>query len=94
MGAVNVLVSMAGEGAVLAAADGRIYSVPAPSGILKNGVGAGDSMVAGFMAGWMEKQDFRHAILKFVAAGTASAFSDFLATKEEVLAVYKQVSQA
>lgn len=94
MGAVNVLVSMAGEGAVLAAADGRIYSVPAPSGILKNGVGAGDSMVAGFMAGWMEKQDFRHAFLMGVAAGSASAFSDFLATKEEVLAVYKQVSQA
>ena len=93
MGAVNVLVSMAGEGAVLAAADGEIFSIPAPSGTLVNGVGAGDSMVAGFMAGWMEKQDYRHAFLMGVAAGSASAFSEFLADREEIQAVYRQASQ-
>lgn len=92
-GAVNVLVSMAGEGAVLAAANGEIYSLPAPSGILKNGVGAGDSMVAGFMAGWMENQDYRHAFLMGVASGSASAFSEFLASKEEILNIYRQISQ-
>ena len=55
MGARNVLVSMAGEGAVLIAEDGRIIEAPAPKGTLVNGVGAGDSMVAGFMAGWKNK---------------------------------------
>ena len=91
MGAVNVLVSMAGEGAVLAAGDGSIWDMPAPKGKLVNGVGAGDSMVAGFLAGWMEKQDYSHAFCMGVAAGSASAFSELLATREEVEAVYKQV---
>lgn len=91
MGAVNVLVSMAGEGAVLAAGDGSVWDMPAPKGKLVNGVGAGDSMVAGFLAGWMEKQDYGHAFCMGVAAGSASAFSEMLATREEVEAVYKQV---
>ena len=55
-GAQNVLVSMAGEGAVLVAASGEVFEAPAPKGKLVNGVGAGDSMVAGFMAGYMEKK--------------------------------------
>lgn len=92
MGAVNVLVSMAGEGAVLAAADGSIHSAPAPEGKLVNGVGAGDSMVAGFIAGWLEKQDYRHAFAMGVAAGSASAFSERLATGEEVEAVYRRIA--
>ena len=91
MGAVNVLVSMAGEGAVLAAADGSIHEAPAPEGKLVNGVGAGDSMVAGFLAGWMEKKDYRHAFVMGLSAGSASAFSEQLATKDEVEAVYRQV---
>lgn len=91
MGAQNVLVSMAGEGAVLAAADGSVYEAPAPKGRLINGVGAGDSMVAGFLAGWMERQDYRYAFHMGISAGSASAFSEFLATKEEVEAVYRQV---
>ena len=91
MGAENVLISMAGEGAVLIAADGQIYDAPAPKGTLKNGVGAGDSMVAGFMAGWMEKHDYRHAFHMGVASGSASAFSENLATKEEIAGVYQQV---
>lgn len=90
-GAQNVLVSMAGEGAVLIAADGQVYGAPAPKGKLVNGVGAGDSMVAGFMAGWMEKQDYEYAFHMGVSAGSASAFSENLATKEEIQAVYKQV---
>lgn len=61
MGAVNVLISMAGEGAVLIDENGRVYEEPAPKGKLINGVGAGDSMVAGFMAGYMEKQDYQYA---------------------------------
>ena len=91
MGAANVLVSMAGEGAVLAAADGTVQDIPAPKGKLINGVGAGDSMVAGFLAGWMEKRDYKHAFYMGVSAGSASAFSEILATGKEVEAVYQQV---
>lgn len=92
-GAVNVLVSMAGEGAVLVAEDGSVYDTPAPKGKLINGVGAGDSMVAGFMAGYMEKQDYKHAFHMGVASGSASAFSENLATKPEIEAVYRQLQE-
>ena len=85
MGAKNVLVSMAGEGAVLVDENGTVHKMDAPKGVLVNAVGAGDSMVAGFLAGWMEKQDYAHAFKMGVAAGSASAFSEFLATKEEIL---------
>lgn len=91
MGAENVLISMAGEGAVLIASDGQVYDAPAPKGILKNGVGAGDSMVAGFMAGWLERKEYQHAFYMGVAAGSASAFSEQLAVKEEIDQVYEQV---
>ncbi len=93
MGARNVLVSMAGTGAVLAAEDGQVFASPAPKGTLVNGVGAGDSMVAGFIAGWMERQNYRHAFYMGIAAGSASAFSEYLATRSEVEAVYRQVEK-
>ena len=92
MGAVNVLVSMAGEGAVLVAEDGQVLETEAPKGKLINGVGAGDSMVAGFMAGYMEKHDYRHAFCMGVAAGSASAFSENLATGAEIKKVYDQIT--
>lgn len=91
-GARNVLVSMAGEGAVLVAEDGSVHEAPAPEGVLVNAVGAGDSMVAGFTAGWLEKQDYRYAFYMGVAAGSASAFSEYLATKEEIMALYERIS--
>ena len=91
MGARNVLISMAGEGAVLIAEDGQVFDKPAPKGHLVNAVGAGDSMVAGFMAGWMDKQDYEHAFCMGIASGSASAFSEYLATKSEIEAIYKQV---
>ena len=92
-GARNVLISMAGEGAVLVAENGQVFEKPAPKGTLVNGVGAGDSMVAGFMAGWMEKQDHEYAFHMGISAGSASAFSENLATREEVQAVYEQVTE-
>ena len=92
-GARNVLISMAGEGAVLVAEDGQVFEKPAPKGTLVNGVGAGDSMVAGFMAGWMEKQDHEYAFHMGISAGSASAFSENLATREEIQAVYEQVTE-
>ena len=91
MGAKNVLISMAGEGAVLVAEDGSVYDAPAPKGVLVNAVGSGDSMVAGFTAGWMEKRDYRHAFYMGVAAGSASAFSEFLATKDEIMSLYQKI---
>ena len=91
MGAMNVLVSMAGEGAVLADALGNEYFLDAPKGILVNAVGAGDSMVAGFLAGLYEKNDYEYAFKLSVATGSASAFSEDLATKEEVHKVYREI---
>ena len=92
-GARNVLISMAGEGAVLVSEDGQVFEEPAPKGTLINGVGAGDSMVAGFVAGWMEKKNYEHAFHMGIAAGSASAFSENLATRKEIEEVYRQVTQ-
>jgi 1-phosphofructokinase len=88
MGAVNVLVSMSGMGAVLLDENGDVHALPAPKGQLVNAVGAGDSMVAGFLTGWEEKHEYDHAFRMGVATGSASAFSDLLATREEVMDVY------
>lgn len=84
MGAVNVCVSMGGKGAILVADDGNVYKAKAPDGILKNSVGAGDSLVAGFLSGWIEKKDYEYSFRKGVATGSASAFSERLATNGEV----------
>ncbi|MEE1192710.1 MAG: 1-phosphofructokinase [Blautia sp.] len=92
-GARNVLVSMAGAGAVLAAETGEVYMLPAPKGTLVNAVGAGDSMVAGFLAGWLEHQSYSHAFRMGVAAGSASAFSQLLATREEIKEIYRQLEE-
>jgi len=87
-GAKNVLISMAGEGAVLITEAGDVLMSEAPKGIVKNSVGAGDSMVAGFIAGWYEKHDYAYAFKMGLSAGSASAFSEMLATKEEIERVY------
>lgn len=89
LGARNVLVSMAGEGSVLVAEDGTVVSHEAPKGVLVNGVGAGDSMVAGFMAGYMKTGDYEYAYRMGASAGSASAFSEDLATEEEIMKVMK-----
>ena len=87
-GAKNVLVSMAGEGAVLVAEDGSVYQAQAPKGTVKNSVGAGDSMVAGFLAGYLEERDYQKAFLMGLCAGSASAFSEEFGTKEAVGELY------
>ena len=84
-GARNVLVSMAGDGAVLLAEDGTVYQAEAPKGTVVNSVGAGDSMVAGFLAGYLEDGTYEKAFQMGVCTGSASAFSEELATREEVL---------
>ena len=98
-GAKNVIVSMAGEGAVFVGSDGSVFTSEAPHGVVKNSahnvmqvqvrkfknsVGAGDSMVAGFLAGYLAKGDYAEAFKMGLCTGSASAFSDQLATREEV----------
>lgn len=93
-GAVNVLVSMAGEGAVLLDEEGVVHMLPAPEGKLINAVGAGDSMVAGFLTGWEEQHSYDHAFRMGVAAGSASAYSEYLATREEVEELYRRIGES
>ncbi|MCR5677346.1 MAG: 1-phosphofructokinase [Agathobacter sp.] len=88
-GARNVLVSMAGEGAVLLTEDGQVLQSEAPKGTVVNSVGAGDSMVAGFITGYLDKKDYKEAFAMGVCTGSASAFSVELATKAEVEALRK-----
>ena len=91
-GATNVLISMAGDGAILLTSEGVFYRSAAPKGTLVNSVGAGDSMVAGFLAGFMESDgDYERAFYMGVATGSASAFSENLATREEALALLKTI---
>ena len=83
MGARNVLISMAGDGAMLLTEDGTVYQSQAPKGTLVNSVGAGDSMVAGFICGYKETGSLEEAFYMGVATGSASAFSENLATRAE-----------
>ena len=84
MGAKNVLISMAGDGAILLPENGEPIKREVPKGILKNSVGAGDSMVAGFLCGYLKNKDLGEAFKMGIATGSASAFSEELATKGEV----------
>ena len=91
-GATNVLISMAGDGAILLTAEGVFYRSAAPKGTLVNSVGAGDSMVAGFLAGFMESDgSYERAFYMGVATGSASAFSPNLATRAETLALLRTI---
>ena len=89
MGARNVLISMAGDGAMLITEDGQRFRVGVPKGKVKNSVGAGDSMVAGFVAGYMKTGDYKVALNMGTAAGSATAFSDDLATGELINSIYE-----
>lgn len=93
MGARNVLVSMAGEGAILVDENGNIAEMKPPEGVVKNSVGAGDSMVAGFIAGYLKNRNYREAFQMGVAAGSASAFSETLATREEVQKLLEKIKE-
>ncbi|WP_294153546.1 1-phosphofructokinase [uncultured Clostridium sp.] len=84
MGAKNVLISMAGDGAILLPENGNAIKREVPKGVLKNSVGAGDSMVAGFLCGYLKNRNIDEAFKMGIATGSASAFSEELATKEEV----------
>ncbi|MDO5039501.1 1-phosphofructokinase [Clostridium sp.] len=92
MGAINVIISMAGDGAILINENGEVLKHKAPKGEVKNSVGAGDSMVAGFTAGYIMKQNYKDALKYGIATGSASAFSEDLATKEKVKEILEMIS--
>lgn len=91
MGAKNVLISMAGDGAILIPENKEPIKREVPKGILKNSVGAGDSMVAGFISGYLKNNDINQAFKMAIATGSASAFSEELATKDEVMNLLQQM---
>lgn len=91
LGARNVLVSMAGDGAVLVAEDGSVLMHSAPQGEVISSVGAGDSMLAGFVAKWLETKDYKEAFLQGLAAGSATAFSAHMASLEKINEVLAQI---
>ena len=90
-GAKNVLISMAGDGAVLVDENNIAHRIGTPKGKVVNSVGAGDSMVAGFLAGYLENGDYQHALKMGTASGSASAFSEGLATKQEVMDLLNKI---
>ena len=85
MGAENVLISMDKDGAILITKDKKLLYSQAPKGKVINSVGSGDSMVAGFITGYLTHKDYEKALKMGIAAGSASAFSKNLATKEEII---------
>ena len=89
-GARNVLVSMSASGAVMVTEDGGVYEADAPQGEVKNSVGAGDAMLAGFLAGYIKYEDFDKAFKLGICAGSASAFSEEMATRDEVMKLYEE----
>lgn len=90
MGAQNVLVSMAGDGAILLDSGNNIHKSGVCSGTVRNSVGAGDSMIAGFLAG-ISAGDFTYALKLGTAAGGATAFSDGLASREDIIRLFEQL---
>ncbi len=83
-GAKNVLISMAGNGAILITEEGAVHRIGVPKGEVVNSVGAGDSMVAGFIASYIREHDYEKALRFSTATGSATAFSEGLAELDKV----------
>lgn len=88
-GARNVLVSLGSDGAIMLSEDGKVYSSYAPSGLVVNTVGAGDSMVAGFIAGYLDNGDIEDAFIMGLSAGSATAFNEGLANGDDIMQLYR-----
>lgn len=84
MGAQNVLISMGGDGSILITNEGEVIKSSVPEGTVINTVGSGDSMVAGFIAGYLKSKDLKQALKLATAAGSATAFSTWLATRDKI----------
>lgn len=92
MGARNVLISMAGDGAILVTETKDIFTIGTPKGTVVNSVGAGDSMVAGFIADYIRNRDYKSALKYGTATGSATAFSEGLAVQTKVDELLKQLN--
>ena len=92
-GACNVLVSLGRDGALLCAEDGQRLYQPTPDEPIVGTVGAGDSLVAGFVAGYVRTGDLGEALRLGVASGSATAFAEGLATEPEILAVLERLEE-
>lgn len=92
LGARNILVSMDKDGAILLSEEDKVYYLKSPEGQVLDSVGAGDSMVAGFLTGYLETGNLIESLKMGIATGSASAFSIYLATKEEVTSLYKMLT--
>lgn len=84
MGAQNVLISMGGDGSILITNEGEVVKISVPKGTVVNTVGSGDSMVAGFIAGYLKSKDLKEALKFATATGSATAFSTWLATRDTI----------
>lgn len=91
LGARNVLVSMAKDGSILVTENGDVHKMGVAKGTVKNSVGAGDSMVAGFVAGYLQNEDYAYALRLGTAAGGATAFSEDLATGDYIREILQQL---
>ncbi len=84
MGAQNVIISMSGRGAIFMGQDHNVIRMSAPEGKVVSAVGAGDSLIAGFLAGYVETKDFSYSLRLGVVCGSATAFTSWLATAEDI----------
>lgn len=91
IGARNVIVSLGGDGAVLFAEDGNTYHTGVVKEKVLNTVGSGDSMVAGFIAGYEQKRDYGYALKLGTACGNATAFSMGLASREKIMEIFDRL---
>ncbi|MEG2769733.1 MAG: 1-phosphofructokinase [Oscillospiraceae bacterium] len=91
LGARNVLVSLADDGAFLLDENGVAHTCATVKGEVVNSVGAGDAMVAGFMSAWLDKKDYDYALRLGTACGAATAFSKTLAKKDEIFAILEKI---
>lgn len=92
MGARNVLISRGKDGALLITEDEEVYVSNTPNGDVINSVGAGDSMVAGFISGYLKHNSYKEALKLGAASGSATAFSSDLATNEFINKLIKEIS--
>lgn len=90
-GARNVLISMAGDGAMLVDENQKKHRIAVPRGVVKNSVGAGDSMVAGFIAGYLQTKNYEIALKMGTASGSATAFSSGLAKKDDIYNLFNSL---
>ncbi len=91
MGAQNVIVSLGKDGAILVDENDNIYIKPTIEGKLKSSVGAGDSLVGGFIAGYLKNGNYEDALELGIAAGTATAFSDYLSSSNKIIEIYNRI---